>query len=179
MRRSCCSLNRVGRLPMLHKYVLGSEGGQGWAIIVIDTELNYFSTVSDWGSYAFAWGNPGMEFRKFLMQLSTDYLRSKLLNGRDHTDVFDLEATKQKILRAMEEDGGYDDEQKLAVDDIDAERSYEEWQSETRLDAPWEYAIWTPSPQCTAFCEKVMPRLKELLRAELENEQIPNKVSSW
>lgn len=56
----------------LRRYALPSVKGEGWAIIVIGSD-GYFSTVSDWGNYAYLWTHPGCEFRHFLAGLDADY----------------------------------------------------------------------------------------------------------
>jgi hypothetical protein len=42
---------------MIRRYDLLSIKGEGWAHIVIDTEIGFFAAVSDFGNYAFAWGD--------------------------------------------------------------------------------------------------------------------------
>jgi hypothetical protein len=171
---------------MLKRYRLPSVKGGGWAFIVIDTEIGYFSTVSDYGNYAYIWTAPGEDFRKFLIGLSVDYLRGKLLHGRDRTDVFDGYATKIEVEKAIEEYNQqefkrtgqnwehYDQEHELCRD-IDSEREFDEWVGETNLDDACELARFQPDPQCTGFCEKVYPRFVAMLKAELAEEQ---KVAS-
>ena len=172
---------------MLKRYDIKSDRKthEGWAIIVIDTAIGYFSTVSDYGNYAYIWGTPGMEFRKFLLGLNTDYLRGKLLHGRRaETQVFDGDATKAAIKQHLDEAdaserecGGICWKWSAVEHDLLADRSFEDksdfesWQSETRIDEPWTFGVWKPDPQATAFCEKVMPRFKKLLEEELEKEK--------
>jgi hypothetical protein len=76
---------------MLKSYKLPSAGcGEGWAIIVIDTDSGFFATVSAFGNYAYLWTSTGCEFRKFLIGLYADYLCKKLLHGR--SDIRSIEA---------------------------------------------------------------------------------------
>lgn len=173
---------------MLRKYnIKGEKRGEGWAIIVIDTAIGYFSTVSDFGNYSYVWTHPGCEFRKFLCGLEVDYLRGKLLMGRNETKHLDGREVEKAIKEAIEErwesmrergranaDSWKEDELAglagrggAGMDDDD----FSAWQSETSLEEPWEFASYLPDPQCTAFCEKVMPRLKKLLEEELEKEE--------
>ena len=44
---------------------------------------------------------------------------------------------------------------------------FAEWMKETDLDDTYELAVHRHSSDAVAFCEKIIPRLRELLRAEL------------
>jgi hypothetical protein len=168
---------------MLKRYSLKNEGHSGWAIILLDTDIGFFATVSDYGNYAYLWSAPGMEFRKFLLEVEPDYLLSKLLHGcADRLKVFDGEATKKAILKYIEENeaigqreqnqGKYAREKELLEEcRFNDQSDFEAWQSETLLDEPWELGCWVPDRQCTAFCAKVMPRFQKLLQEELEKEK--------
>jgi len=168
---------------MIRRYSLKNEGHSGWAIILIDTDIGFFSTVSDYGNYAYLWSAPGTEFRRFLLEVEPDYLLSKLLHGRaDRLKIFDGDATKKEILKYIEENEQlgareknrqkYEREKELLEErSFDHQSDFEAWQSETLLDEPWEFGCWVPDPQCTAFCEKVMPRFQKLLQEELEKEK--------
>lgn len=167
---------------MLRRYNIPSERGEGWAVIVIDTEVGFFATVSDWGNFAYQWTAPGREFRLFLIGLTPDYLHGKLLygRGRDSINVFDGEKTVATIREAIvsrdtaslkkskrnwrwynAEMDAVEQRTPMAQEDFDA------WCSETRLEEPWQYRQTQPEPQAMAFCMKVWPRFKLLLEAEL------------
>lgn len=150
---------------------------EGYAFIFIETELGLFSTISDWGNYGYIWNAPGKEFREFLLDLKTDYLRSKLLQDQGHqTQVFDAEATRKAILEAIDKSAFSEVERQEEKEALDnrvpmEEDDYGAWQTETRLSEPWSLGVWSHNLQCTAFCEKVfMTKFKELLRAELAQE---------
>lgn len=68
---------------MIRCYKIPSDEHGSWAKIIID-DSGYFSTVSDYGNYAFQWTHfgEGTDFRDFLMGLNADYLMSKLHLGR-------------------------------------------------------------------------------------------------
>jgi|ERR1700722_4288153 len=158
------------------------ETAEGWAIIVIDTELGLFTTVSDWGNYGYLWSSPGKEFRAFLLGLNLDYVRSKLLTsiGVRSQHVFDGAATKKAIREAVEEKGPgwewYEWEIALLQSSMSEEGDYDAWQSETHLEEPWGFGVFVSNHQVTAFCENVfMTRFKDLLRAELEAEKQADK----
>lgn len=169
---------------MLKRYELRSnrETHEGWAIIVIDTDIGFFATVSDYGNYAYVWRAPGCEFRKFLIGVEPDYLLGKLLHGRmDRLRVFDGDGTKKEILKYIEENKveecrsqnleKYENEKAVLENrSFDCQQDFEAWQSETLLDEPWHFGCWVPDPQCMGFCTKIMPRFKKLLEEELKAE---------
>jgi hypothetical protein len=168
---------------MLKRYNLPSVKNEGWAIIVIDTEIGFFSTVSDWGNYAYVWRSPGREFRAFLADLDADYLCKKLTHGRRDAKVFDEEATKKALLEALKEANDASEEntglhwsayegevEKLKAFDMPDEMAYMAWQSETLFSQASEYACYKPNPDAWSFCTKVWPRFAALLKQELEKE---------
>jgi hypothetical protein len=168
---------------MLKRYTIPSEKGEGWAVILIDTEIGFFATCSDWGNFAYLWTHPGMEFRKFLAQLTPDYLHKKLLFGRESSQVFDGEKTAELIKEALnnkdrallKEKGRswkrYNQECALLEQHTPMEKEdFDSWQSETGLEEPWQYKCTKPEPQAMSFCTKVWPRFKALLEAELLKE---------
>lgn len=169
---------------MLKRYDLPSEkNGEGWAVIVVDTARGFFATVSDFGNYAYLWTAPGCEFRQFLIGLDAYYLQSKLMHGRPDRRVFDAAATKKAILdtceAAMKGENSSSRTWKKYKYELDLlengpltdEEDYDHWTTLTNLEEPWELVCTSPEPQSMAFCEKVMPRFKELLKKELEEEK--------
>jgi hypothetical protein len=160
---------------MLKRYELKSEKYGGWAIIVLDTSIGYFSAVSDFGNYAYIWSSPGCEFRKFLTELEADYLCGKLLMGRSDAKVFDGEATKELITQHLKENKDwpfYVEEKKLLNSTRFSDQGdFEAWCAETRLDTPHEYAAQRHNPQGMGFCMRVWPRFVALLKKELDDEQ--------
>jgi hypothetical protein len=169
---------------MLSRYTIPSERGEGWAVIVIDTETGFFATVSDWGNYAYQWTAPGGEFRAFLAKLTPDYLHKKLLHGQK-SEVFDGVKTMATIRAAIvTRDAASLKKSKRNwrwyTAEIDAveqrtpmeQEDFDAWCSETRLEEPWQYRCTMPEPQAMSFCTKVWPRFKLLLEAELLKEGV-------
>lgn len=173
----------------LREYVIRSDKshGGGWAIIVLDLDRCYFSTVSDFGNYAFCWGSgPGMEFRRFLMQIHEDYLGGKLMQGWPNQYEYDHELTKQTIfehLRQMARESfllprrwaAYIRERDLyrrakADADFWCAGDFDEWYRETRLSDAYEFRGEVLNRQFQGFFRHIWPRFVELLRAELELE---------
>lgn len=168
---------------MIKRYNIHSlKNGEGWAILVIDTEIGFFATISAWGNYAYLWSNPGKEFRSFLMGLDNDYLCKKLMHGRPDARELDVKATREAIFQGIEEKNAgiierkrqawprYDEERRSAacIDDI---KSFEVWESETSLDEPWEYKSMVPNRQAMSFCKNVWPQFVKLLEEEIAVEE--------
>ena len=154
---------------MLKRYHVGKdEPLGGWAIIVLDTEIGFFATVSDYGNYSYVWSSPGGEFRKFLCGVHTDYLYGKLTHVQD---VYDDEATKTAILARIEESKrslDYELEQRIFTEhDFDGEEGFNDWACNTSIDRAWELQARRPEPQCWHFCEKTFPRFQKMLEEEL------------
>ena len=175
--KEICTMPETTTKDTLHRYNLPSVKGEGWAIIVIDTNGGYFSTVSDWGNYAYVWSSPGGEFRKFLAGLNADYLQKKLMHGRRDATVYDCDATKEAVndaLKELKEDGSkkYDSEVELLGEhSLSDEEDFRAWCDATQLDEPWAYRCTRPEPQSWGFCTKIWPRFAAILRAELEKEE--------
>ena len=180
---------------MLKKYYIPRDrkSYEGYAYIVIDTDTGFFATVSDYGNYAYRWTHTGVEFRKFLIGLEPDYLHGKLMHGRPNHEVFDGDKTYAAVKDAIEQlkseegvheairdervrgevKGLYEAEKELLEEwkTFNDRDDFEQWADRSDLGDVWEYAKTVPEPQCRAFCEKVMPRLKKLLEEELAQEE--------
>ncbi len=162
----------------LRRYKLPSLNHEGWAVVVIGSD-GYFSTASDWGNYAFIWGAPGMEFRKFLTQLDASYFHSKITHMRE-ARVFDERATEKAIGKRLWEMMGAGDIDKPQHDDAleklegvldDGPHGIPAWAAS--LDFDFEYydvVSMMPEPQSWGYATKVLPRLQALLREELAAE---------
>lgn len=167
---------------MLKRYELPSVRGEGWGIIILDTDRGIFAAVSDYGNYCHMWTHPGCEFRQFIINCDDDYFQKKLMHERPNRTVFDGDATKANIVEAIETynneclaDGRtwseYAYEKDLLEDfDIDTKSNFDAWQRDTSFSDTWEYAVYIPEPQCASFCKEVMGRFREMLKKELAQE---------
>lgn len=168
---------------MLKRYDLPSLKSEGWAIIVIDTEIGFFSTVSDWGNYAFLWSNPGCEFRKFLTQLNTDYLLGKLMMGRRDRNEYSEAATKKAIsqylseLKKMAAENSdkytqmYERESELFYSsDFYSYYDFGKWVEATTIEDAYEFQGTVPNHECMGFCTNIMPQFQQILKEELAKE---------
>jgi hypothetical protein len=159
---------------MLKRYNVRDEVAE-WAIIVIDTEAAYFSTVSTYGNYAHIF-HPDGEFRQFLTELDAHYLQRKLMLGRSSAQVYDGEATKREILRYLAENYKSTDETfqretaHLEEHDPEHPESFSRWVEETALEGAFDFRRTKPEPQSMFFCTKMLPVFQEMLRKELAAE---------
>jgi hypothetical protein len=166
--------------PTLLRYTLPVDKPfEGWGYIVIDTSIGYFSAISDFGNYAYLWSSPGNDFREFLLECDNGYLLGKLLQGRSDAHVLDEEETERNVQEMINK--LTDPDVKRAEQELLKRTSFRDqvdlvhWHDETNLGATFdlcEMLSYGPCPQAVAFCERLMPRLRELLRAELEAEKI-------
>jgi hypothetical protein len=156
-----------------------------WARIWI-TDDGCFSCLSDYGNYGHWWGSPGCEFRRFLTQVDSYYLTTKLQNGE--RDEYDGEATLAKVRRHIAAERrakrltGMEAKREHELlekhDLLDGEHHLFCWWQESRLDwgdeSPGAYR--TPI-QLAAFVKEVWPLFVAQLRDELAREPAPMETA--
>jgi hypothetical protein len=167
--------------PTIRRYVLPSIKGEGWAVVVIGSD-GYFSTVSDWGNYAFWWKHHGRDdFREFVIGLaqSPDYFVGKVAPGK----VWDGEKTEASVKREiclMRRNRDVSREvSREAWNAIESRgvftpMRFEDWRRSTELggyDVVTEWPVYSYSGDAVAYAKHVLPRLAEALRAELAAER--------
>lgn len=159
------------------RYDVHGEREQWLATVFLGAE-GIFSTVSDYGNYGYWWtaiGGDG-DIRRFLLNSERDpgYFRCKF----DSSTEYDGAATERWIRKHI-----IDQRRRGA---LTKERAREEWEiagyalsdfrdwvDATEMDIyPGDFYCDRPNPQAVAFVEKVMPRLCEMLRAEMAAEKV-------
>jgi hypothetical protein len=160
----------------LRRYRLKNESGR-WLADVVISDDGYFSTVSDYGNYAYWWSHAGDCFRSFLAHLNPDYLCSKLGGA---PDFYDADATEKNIRRAIcraRRDGaiGRDEAREewdlLRDHPVDSREGFAMWFQETSLEDAADFSRWTHKPDLLGFAERVWPVLARRLREELAGEK--------
>lgn len=165
-------------------YWLPSEKGEGYAWIVLDSE-GRFMTISDWGNYAYWWSPNSTDTSDFrhwvrdhLCGPYFDYLVGKL--GMDRGRVLKVEESvkriKDEVCKTRRTGGLTKEEARDEWDLIDGahdEGALYNWHTETKLQDAFELPVHDYPTQLYCFAEKVMPRLKALLDAELASAQPP------
>jgi hypothetical protein len=172
--------------PEVRRYYVSTPGSFEWAEVVI-TSGGFFSAVSDYGNYAFAWRGFGdRDFRRFLLgaERDTDYFTKKLQHGGDGPgDVYDgpatLERIKGHILRHRRDLSWSADHARrewdiLARHDVEwSEAEFGEWYRETEIGDAYEFSCHKRNPQAVAFVERILvAKLCPIFRAELAAEGI-------
>jgi len=173
-------LTAEGSKVAIHRYALPSIKREGWAIITLSTD-GMFSAVSDYGDYAHLWTHHGMkDFREFFTRPEDDwdYIVNKLSHGRKVYDGRETVLAIKRDILSSRRDGSLDrDEAREEWDLLEEHRSeieshqigFHEWCKETNLDT-YEMSCWSYEGDLVAFGKKVLPRLAEAIRAELEAE---------
>lgn len=160
----------------LRRYTVRFPSGE-WIGTFVIADDGYFSTVSDFGSYAHYWSNAGPCFRTALARLSPDYLLGKIARR----DRYDGEATARDVRRHIKEhrrEKNYSREQAReewdlveACDSLNSRESFVRWYDETKIGDASEFAVWDYPLQARTFAEKAWPFFAAALHAELAAER--------
>lgn len=181
-----------GHRPKLWFYRLRAIDGRDfeWAEIVVGSN-GFFAAVSDYGNYSFRWTHFGSgDFREWMLDLDAAYVRSKIMSCSDRkADIYDdqasLKAARRAICELRREGTIEKDEARAAWDEIGDQHGWLhsefEW-NEWAMHADGAHLIGEyrdiyeetyrtmPEPQSRQFCERILPRLREAIRAELAAE---------
>lgn len=149
------------------RYVVRGEGGQWLATVFIGAD-GVFSTVSDWGNYGYWWTSFGDDIRRFLCGCDDGYLLGKFSPQHEYDDVATEAAIREHIATLPERER---EMETIHLEELESSGDFRGWCDETGIEAPWEFSRERTSRQAVAFVEKVMPRLREMLRAELAAEK--------
>lgn len=160
----------------LRRYDLPSVRHEGWAIVVID-DAGYFSAVSDYGNYAYYWGAMGVRtLREFLASCDGSYVLGKISPGYEFDERETERAARELVCRERKARRLTADEAREAYDSISISNAVDlyDWIGRYPGDLPEDYyEVYRTmrNPQAVAFVERVLPRLQEILRAELATER--------
>lgn len=180
------------------QYRLRTERGS-WLADILIREDGFFSTVSDWGNYAYWWRGFGEgDFRRFLITLNGEYVAEKLESGHSYYNPEKtLRRVKERLLRERREGGLAKEEARrewtLLASLLGAgftltkpefrratemsEFAFGKWCEETALHDAAASAFYGASRWVQGFVEHVLPRFQEALRAELAAETAPKPES--
>ncbi len=160
----------------LRRYHVKTEGDR-WLATVIISDDGYFSTVSDWGSYAYWWSAAGDCFRSFLTRINPDYLLGKIAPQQSYDGPATCKTVKRHILD-MRRDGdiGRDTARQewefLRENNwLDNREDFAYWIRDTEIEEPWTFAEQSHDSDAVGFAEKAWPRIQAVIRAELEAER--------
>ena len=153
---------------------------EGWGIFLMDS-TGIFAAVTDYGNYAYSWSHYGeKDFREFIIGLekSPSYLLGKVAR---HEYKYDGEETlkfiKKHILEYRRDANVTREEARKEWDlleeyELEYEYGFNQWYESTSLDDAHEFYHESYSASAIGFAKKLIPRLAELLRAELDKEGV-------
>jgi hypothetical protein len=165
--------------PRIWRYALPNENYEGWAVVHLD-EYGFCSVISDYGDYSYHWPRQSWgpcDFRKFLLRCDEGYLTSKFAGGQR---VLSASQTRELILQTLQEgleEGSLsavvveEERELLESSDFSTDVGFYEWSKYTQLEDSWECACYTPPSQLLSFMERVWPRIKATMAADLEFEK--------
>jgi len=154
----------------------------GWAVVFMDS-TGTFSTVGDYGNWGHKWPLQGFspkdepeDFRAFIVRCDGDYVLRKL----SHEKIYDADATVREIKRHIVEcrrHGSWSKDRARTewdllsrCENLWSDHDFGNWYEATTIDDAHEFRCTRPPIGVVAFIERTLPRLKEMLRAELAAE---------
>lgn len=182
IRRPMCADCAALTAPMpsvkTWRYHLPSINGEGWAIAFLDS-IGCFTCLSDFDDWSYRWPEAGWgprDFRQFFIRCNDNYVLGKIARDDTYYGSQTLRNVKERILEGRRHGGwGRDMARKewellREYDDLDSRESFAMWYQQTEIQDCSELAHWGVPPRAKAFMEHVMPRLREVIRAELAAE---------
>lgn len=149
--------------PPVYRYV---DPTNGWFVAFMD-EVGFVCIQSDYGDYAYRWGNrgEGVGIRQFLLGCDTNYLLRKFAPAK----VIDEVETKKAIFEAINElpKNRASEMEHLGRSSFESEVSRYEWYCATKLSDAGELFRYRAAPQAVAFFERVWPRLRALMQSDV------------
>lgn len=169
-------------------------GKSGWARIWL-TDDGCFTCMSDWGNYAYWWGDPGCEFREFLTHCDSHYLSGKFSGGvSEYNGDRTLKIIREKILYERRHGVQRFDryaaraEWDRARDVLDDERGFERCLNGCEREdserhavfyEAWDFASYGPPYRVRHFLKNAWPAFVEMLKAELLVEKRETSALTW
>lgn len=157
------------------RYIVRHQCELGYFLLTSDGML---AVVSDYGNYAFRWTHFGTDFKRFVTELSEDYLLGKLCPKEYR---FDRAATERAIQREIctlrrgrhiaKEHARCEYERVGYLDD-----GFAVWLEHTSLGEAWEYEQKDFSADARAFYRVLFTRLVALIRAERQAMMAPTTL---
>ncbi len=135
--------------------------------------IGCFSALSDWGNVAYRWIEAGWGdggFRQFILKCDDYYLTSKFgQNRREYDPEGTLKAVLQRLDVAPKRHAFIAKEHALLAryNDLYSEYDFWQWAQDTSLDLSDGFTCQRYERDVTSFIAKVMPRLRERLKADV------------
>jgi hypothetical protein len=160
------------------RYHLPSENGEGWAIVFLDS-IGCFTALSDWGNYGHRWPEAGWgpgDFRDFFVRCDDSYVIGKIARSDEYHGERTAKAIKARIIE-YRHDGVFTKQRARREwellrehDDVYRPEHFALWWDSTKIEQAHELAVYDFPQQAVAFMKRVMPRLRDAIRADLARE---------
>ena len=148
---------------------------EGWAVILMD-DTGMFMAVSDFGDYCYKWTHHGMDdFRKFMLKIEAGYFCGKVSSRTE----FQADRTKKAALKFLLElrrdncwtkDEARKEWDMIQTVDFDNEEERNEWVRNSDMDEAYEFFEMDYPSDVKYFAQRILPRLAEVIKAQLEEE---------
>jgi hypothetical protein len=157
---------------------------EGWGIFILDS-TGMFAAVTDYGNYAYMWDHYGKrDFREFVAGLAkSPYYILEKIAIKEYSGDKTIKRIKEDILDCRR-DGSYSKEFARKewdlikdIGDMDNVYGFKEWYDRTHIQDTAEFYGEDWKPCAKAFATKLMPRLAEVLKAELVKEAVIQEAS--
>jgi hypothetical protein len=178
----------VTKEPPMERYRLRDAATWAWATIALrdyqrsanDATILHGGEIlinSDFGNYAYSWGNMGCPLKQFLCGLDRGYIIDKLANGREYEFDFDgsVVLVKKEIIKQRREHDLDTIDARLAWEEIPTDRCSQDMFIHRLFDCkplgrePWCFTTTREKPRFTAFHKHVWLPFIEHLRAEISD----------
>lgn len=159
----------------LRRYNVRGPDGE-WLAMVVISDDGFFSTVSDYGTYAYFWSDAEGCFREFLSRLGSDYYLSKFGVREEYDGAETLKFVKRSIIEqrsdgGLSRDGAREEWNLLGENDgLDQRDNFVLWCQATQLGDAHEYACSSMPGDACRFAQYVWPAFVAMLRTELAAE---------
>ena len=161
-------------------YQFPSHNLEGWALIIL-REDGFFAAVSDYGNYAYLWRSRGSaDIREFFLNAASEwnYFARKLKPDTRVNAWESFKNVRREILKNRRGLGWDRDQARNVWEGLDEYEECGDWEGFLRdsevssfFDEPWELAHMELCGDVVNFCKKVLPRLAEQIKVELEHEK--------
>jgi hypothetical protein len=178
----------VTKEPPMERYKIRDQHGQ-WAANIVLRDYERTNNAgdplhggeiminSDYGAYAYSWGNMGSPLKDFLCRIGRNYIITKLTNGKDTEFDFDtsLKAVKKEIRRMRKKHEITRAEAQCAMEDLPSDDEGQDqfirrlWDMDLfkDWDPPTEFVRKRERAEITGFYTHVWIPFTEHLKTEL------------
>lgn len=147
-----------------------------WADVLMNSD-GMFAATSDYGDFVYRWAHYGHgDFRNAFLRMSVSSFLNKTRGGKQVVQLKETIAGIKKTIVEYRRSGEFTTEEareELAlIKQVESEHELlHNWLSDTSICDAWEFVQRDFCVQDYAFAELILPRLDDMIRAELIEEQ--------